>query len=128
MRDVAEAPNGLETLAQVMRYILEVNEYAEPEALQALLERELGPEAKEAIVTAGQRLIEQGRLQGLEQGLQQGLLQGVQQLLLRMLRQRFGAEVDASVERRVAAASVEEIEGWSVRVASAFTLADVLGG
>jgi predicted transposase YdaD len=127
-REVAGGPNGLETLAQVMRYILEVNEYVEPEALQALLERELGPEAKEAIVTAGQRLIEQGRLQGLEQGRQQGLLQGVQQLLLRMLRQRFGVEVDASVERRVAAASVEEIEGWSVRVASAFTLADVLGG
>ena len=75
-------------------------------------------------MTAGQRLIEQGRLQGIAQG----RLQGVQQLLLRMLRQRFGAEVDAGVERRVAAASVEEIEGWSVRVATASTLADVLGG
>jgi predicted transposase/invertase (TIGR01784 family) len=42
VREVAKAPHGLEALAQVMRYILEVNEHVDPEALQALLERELG--------------------------------------------------------------------------------------
>ena len=56
------APNGLEALALVMRYILEVNNHVEPEHLQALLERELGREAKDAIMTAGERLIEQGRI------------------------------------------------------------------
>jgi hypothetical protein len=35
-----------------------------PEALQALLEREIGPEAKDTIMTAGQQLIEQGRKEG----------------------------------------------------------------
>ena len=34
--------------------------------------RELGPEAKEAVVTTGQQLIEQGREQGIQQGIQQG--------------------------------------------------------
>jgi flagellar motor switch protein FliG len=96
-----------------MRYILEVNEHVSPEALQALLEREI-PQTKDTIVTAGQQLIEQGRQQG------------IQQLLLRLLRQRFGDEVDAHVEQRIAAASVEQIEIWSVRVLSAATLAEVL--
>src|SRR4051812_47331037 len=65
------------TLPQVMRYILEVNEHVEPEELQGLLERDLGPDAKDAIMTAGQRLIEQGRQQGIEQGRQQGRQQGI---------------------------------------------------
>jgi predicted transposase/invertase (TIGR01784 family) len=79
VREVARAPNGLEALAQVMRYILEVNEQVSPEALQALLEREIGPETKDIIVTTGQQLIEQGRQQGLEQGREQGLEQGREQ-------------------------------------------------
>jgi hypothetical protein len=39
-------PCSAEALAQVMRYILEVNERVRPEALQALLEREIGPEPR----------------------------------------------------------------------------------
>ncbi len=35
VRQVAGAAHGLEALARVMRYILEVNEHVEPEALQA---------------------------------------------------------------------------------------------
>ena len=117
-REVVRAPHGLEALAQVMRYILEVNEHVEPEALQALLERDLGPEAKDAIMTAGQRLIEQGR--------QQGRQQGIQELLLLLLRQRFGDAVDAHVEQRIATASLEQIKAWSVRVLSAATLSELL--
>jgi flagellar motor switch protein FliG len=102
----------------MMRRILEVNEHVSPEALQALLEREIGPEAKDAIMTAGQQLIEQGR--------QQGIQQGIQGLLLDLLRRRFGDEVDTQVEQRIASASVEQIKTWSVRVLSATTLAEVL--
>ena len=75
-------------------------------------------------MTAGQQLIEQGRKQGIEQGIQQSR-QRFQALLLRWLRQRFGDEVDAHVEQRIATASVEQIETWSERVASAATLAEV---
>ena len=114
VREVARAPHGLEALAQVMRYVLEVNEQVRPEALQALLERELGPETKDTSVTAGQQLIEQGRHQG------------IQGLVLRQLRQRFGDQVDTDVEQRIATASVEQIETWSMRVLSAATLAEVL--
>ncbi len=125
-REVARAPHGLEALAQVMRYILEVNEHVEPEELQRLLERDLGPEAKDAIMTAGQRLIEQGRQQGIEQGRQQGIQQGMQGVLLRLLRQRFGDAVNAQVEQRIATASLEQVEAWTGRVLSAATLAEAI--
>jgi len=117
VREVIRAPHGLEALAQVMRYILEVNEHVEPKELQGLLERNLGPEAKDAIMTAGQRLIEQGR--------QQGIQEGAQGLLLRLLRQRFGDEVNAQVEHRIAAASAGQIDAWSTRVISAATLSEL---
>jgi hypothetical protein len=86
----------------------------EPEELQGLLEREIGPETKDAIMTAGQRLIEQGRQQG------------VQGVLLRLLRQRFGDAMNAQVEQRIATASLEQVEAWTGRVLSAATLAEVL--
>jgi len=110
-----------QALAPVMRYILEVNEHVAPEALQALLERDIGPEAKDIIVTAGQQLIEQGRKEGRKEGRQQGF----QEVLLRLLRQRFGAQVDTQVEQRIMTASVEQIETWSMRVLSAATLAEL---
>jgi predicted transposase/invertase (TIGR01784 family) len=125
VREVLRAPHGLEALAQVMRYILEVNEHVGPGALQSLLERDLGPEAKDAIMTAGQQLIEQGIAQGIAQGIEKGRRQGVQEVLLRLLRQRFGNEVTAHVEQRIATASVEENEAWSARVLSAATLSEL---
>jgi predicted transposase/invertase (TIGR01784 family) len=135
VREVIRAPHGLEALAQVMRYILEVNEHVEPEELQGLLERDLGPEAKDAIMTAGQRLIEQGRQQGIEQGIEQGRQQGIEQgrhrfqeSLLRLLRQRFGGAVTPQVEQRIAAASLDQIDAWFARVVSAATLAELFAG
>ena len=70
--------------------------------------------------------LEQGVKQGLEQGVKQGLEQGERRLLLRQLRRRFVAEVDGEIERRVAAASADQIEVWAERVLSAATLAEIL--
>jgi hypothetical protein len=72
-------------------------------------------------VTAGQLLIDQGREEKLQENRQR-----FQQVLLRLLRQRFGSEVDGRVERRVATASIEQIETWTGRVLSASTLAELL--
>jgi hypothetical protein len=126
VREVARAPNGLNALAQVLCYILEVNDHVQREALQALLERELGPEAKEAIVTAGQQLIEQGRQKGHEEGLREGLRKGECAVLLRQLRRRFGDAVDTAIEQRIATASIEQIDTWTERVLSAATLTELL--
>ena len=70
-----------------MRCFLEVNEQVRPEALQALLEREIGPETKDTIVTAGQELIEQGRKQGIEQGIARSFVD--------VYEARFGAMPEA---------------------------------
>jgi predicted transposase/invertase (TIGR01784 family) len=121
VREVVRAPHGLEALVLVMRYILLVNDHVEPEALQAFLERVAGPDAKDTIMTAGERLIQQG----IQQGVQQGVQQGERALLLRQVRRRFGDNVDADIERRLATASAEQIATWADRVLSAQTLPEL---
>ena len=110
VRDVIRAPHGLEALALVMRYILLVNDHVEPEELQAFLDRVAGPDAKDTIMTAGENLIQQGE----------------RAVLLRLLRQRFGSQVDAEIERRLAAASAAQITTWVGRVLPAATLTELL--
>jgi len=76
-----------------------------------------------------QEAIQEGLKQGLERGVRQGLEQGIERerkLLLRLLRRRFGDQVDEATERRVEAASAEQIEVWVERVLSADTLAELL--
>jgi len=118
LRDVVSAPDGLEALVLVMRYILLVNDHVEPTALQAFLGRVAGPDAKDTIMTAGERLIQQGEERGIQKG--------ERALLLRQLRKRFGHHVDTDVEQRVATASAEQIAIWAERVLSAATLAELL--
>lgn len=119
MREVHRTPGGREAFLFVWSYISIVNDEAEHhEALKAILEREIGPEAKDIIMTVGEQLIQQGR--------QQGIQEGERGLLLRQLRKRFGAQVNADTERCVAAASPEQIALWAERVLSAATLAELL--
>ena len=70
---------------------------------------------KSGAMTAGHQLIEQGR---------QGGAQGV----LLSLQQRFGPKVDARTERRIAAASLDQLGRWSQRMFSVATLADLFRG
>jgi hypothetical protein len=114
MREVTSAPRGFEALALVMRYILLVSDHVERQALQTLVERELGPRAKDTIVTVGEQLI------------QQGVQQNAQRTLLRLVRQRFPQAVDAEVEQRIAVASVTQLEAWTDRVLTAATVHELL--
>jgi hypothetical protein len=91
-----------------------MDEHVRPQALQAVLEHDLGPEAKDAIMTAGQQIFEQGRQQG------------AQDILLRQLRQRFGDAVNTDAEQRIATASMAQIDTWCLRVLSAATLTELL--
>jgi len=102
----------------------------EPEQLQQLLDRVVGPNAKDTIMTAGERLIQQGEergiLKGIQQGEERGILKGKCDVLLLVLQQRFGSQVSADVERRLTTASAEQITAWASRVMSAATLAELL--
>jgi len=128
MREVVSAPNGLDALAQLLRYALMVNDHLEPEALYDFLEHNVGAQAKETAMTAGQRLIQQGKLEGIEQGIEKGIEKGERQLLRRLLERRFGDDVDADVQARIANATTEQLEAWADLVLSATTLADVFDG
>jgi hypothetical protein len=86
--------------------------------VQERLARVLGPRASEVVMSTAQRLIEQGRAEGEARGARRVL--GLQ------LRSRFGV-LDPQTEKRLEAASVEELERWAERVVDARTLADVFG-
>ncbi|HEY0989467.1 MAG TPA: DUF4351 domain-containing protein [Kofleriaceae bacterium] len=73
-----------------------------------------------------QDIVEIWRREAIQEGVQQGLEQGERKLLLRLLRRRFGVEVDGEIERRVAAAPAQQIDVWAERVLSAATLAELL--
>jgi hypothetical protein len=76
-----------------------------------------------------QDIVETWRREAIQEGVEQGVARGVERerkLLLRLLRRRFGAEVDREIEGRVAAATVEQVEIWAERVLSAATLAELL--
>lgn len=74
-------------------------------------------------MTTAERLRAQGRAQGLTQGLTRGRAEG----LLDLLDLRFG-EVPPPRQTQVLAASLADIERWSVRARTAATLDDVFTG
>lgn len=126
MRGVRETHDGREAFRFVVSYILIVNDTKHRQALTAVLLREIGPEAKDILMTIGEQFIEQGREQGIQEGMERGVLEGQRRMLLAQLRKRFGAQVNSDTERRLAAASPEQIGLWAERVLSAATLAELL--
>jgi hypothetical protein len=69
---------------------------------------------------------EEGKAEARAEGRQEGRAAGYREVLLRQLRVRFGGEVDAGAEQRVAAAPIEQLEVWSTRVLSAATLDELM--
>lgn len=114
MRQVALSPDGSAALGKVFRYILAVDESIELEELRQLVEREVGKDVEEVIVTAVDKLLAEGRSQGLRE------------VLLKLLSQRFGALPEDAVAR-VTAAGLAQLEAWVDRVLTAPTLAGALG-
>ena len=62
----------------------------------------------------------------IEQGIEQGRQQGKSASLLVLVRQRFDDAVDPEVERRIATASIAQLDTWAARILSAATLAELL--
>jgi hypothetical protein len=73
-----------------------------------------------------QDIVENWRREAIQEGVKQGFQDGERAVLLRLLRQRFGAAVDTYIERRIATASVEQLDTWTGRVLSAATLTELL--
>jgi hypothetical protein len=129
-RAVWEAPDGHQALGMVVRYLALATE---PVALQDLtrqLEPMLGEGVREVIMTEGQRLIEEGRRQGLAEGLAEGLakgrLQTQAQALLCVLATRklpVSEELRARIE---ACQDIATLERWLERAVTAQSAADAI--
>ncbi len=117
--EVLRAPNGAEALDTVLRYAMKVGDVT-IELLRRELVPLLGPRIEEVIMTAGEKLVEEGRQRGVQQGVQLG----ESALLLRLVRARFGA-VSPEAEARVRAATSEQLERWSDRLLTARDLSDL---
>ena len=76
-------------------------------------------------MTAGERLIEQGRQLGLQEARAEARREGERSFLLRLVRKRFATAVDAAAEQRILAASSEQFDVWVDRFFSAPTLAEL---
>ncbi|AUX43495.1 uncharacterized protein SOCE26_049440 [Sorangium cellulosum] len=122
VREVLRSPNGAAALAAIFRYILLRNEKRPPEEVVQTLLLIVGEEGRDAVVTAGEQLIERGRQEGLRKGRQEGQ----RDMLLKLLRGRFGALPDDAVAR-VQAADLPQLDRWFDRGLTAATLAEVLG-
>ena len=70
--------------------------------------------------------MERGRKEGIEQGLERGRQQGAGALLERQLEQRFGP-LPQTARRKLAKASVAQLENWSDALTTAQSLKQILG-
>lgn len=114
---VLAAPDGAQRLLVLWSYLLMVTDVPVDEL--AAVVAELGAEARELMTTTGHRLRAEGR--------QEGRTEGRGDLLLVQLRTRFG-EVAEATERRVRAATDQELERWAIAILRAATLDEVLQG
>ncbi|HEX2674998.1 MAG TPA: Rpn family recombination-promoting nuclease/putative transposase [Polyangiales bacterium] len=121
---VARAPRGLDALAAVLHYFMEVND-PEPDRLRTVLQARVGRHTTDTMITTAEKLRAEGRSQGREEGREEGRTQGRAEVILKLLALKFGS-LPASAERRVRRASLEELDAIAERVLFAKTLAAAL--
>lgn len=111
--------DAFRVLNLLVRYIMLVGE-TEEQALTPLFDG-LGPEAKEALVTAADRLRAEGELRGRAEG----EVRGVVKTLLNQLRLKFGV-VPASVVETIRAADPEDLNRWAGQILTADSIEETL--
>ena len=122
--ETLRARTGLHALAMLMRYTLEVTG-VQSETLGHFLETDIDPQAREILMTAAERLRQEGHQRGRAEGLAEGLAEGRRAVLIKLLGLRFGP-LPAAVISRIEQADIEHLDAWSERVLSAESLSDVL--
>ncbi|WP_433493166.1 hypothetical protein [Nocardia grenadensis] len=110
LRALSAGPNPISDLQAVMTYILIVGETTE-EGLDPLIEQ-LGPRAKEAIVTTAERLRAEGRAEGRAA------------TLIELLTVKFGSAPETTI-RTIRAAAPDRVDTWLHRLITATTLDQV---
>ena len=114
--------SGLNAIEQLMRYIVEMEKGPPTQELQHLLEREVGRDTVESIMTWAQQLREEGRKEGRQEGRQEGAAR----LLTELVRERFG-QVPHAVAHAIEQASYAQLSAWTHRLFVATSPEDVVG-
>ncbi|BEK94165.1 Rpn family recombination-promoting nuclease/putative transposase [Nocardia seriolae] len=110
--------DGKDELLSVVTYIRNVSEISESDLGSVI--GQLGPQAKEAIMTTADRLRAEGRAQGIAEGKAEERVE----MLIELLSIKFGALTDQTVAA-VRSADAEALRAWSARVLTANSLAEV---
>jgi predicted transposase YdaD len=125
---------------RVFRYIIEVVKGAEPEVLVEALGPAAPADFKEDVMTAAEKLRQEGKKEGLVEGKKEGLVEGKKEglvegkkeglvegkrdTLLQLLRAKHG-EPSADSVRRVQAADQRTLDRWAANLLRADRIEDV---
>jgi AcrR family transcriptional regulator len=108
---------GRDTLAAVLCYVFEVADpEPEPLRLQGFLARNVGSRATEVVMSAAEKLRQQGRAEGI--------VEGRSETILKLLTLKFG-EINGATRKRVQTASIDELDRVAERIINASTLREV---
>mgnify|MGYP001603992244 CR=1 FL=1 len=112
---------GEDLSLEFVYYILYVHPKIDVDGLRSFA-RNTAPKWEHSIMTAAEKLIQEGKLQGR----QEGLLSGRRSLLLRLTESRFGA-LPADLAARVNAADALQLDQWADRLLTANSIAALFG-
>ncbi|PTL82945.1 Rpn family recombination-promoting nuclease/putative transposase [Vitiosangium sp. GDMCC 1.1324] len=123
--EVHAAPDGLENLRVVVRYLFQVGDEAARESTEAVLRSVAGAQrTEELMMTVGEKLIEKGR----QEGRLEGRLEGRAEDILRILTAR-GIHVDDKTRGLIMACRDPALlEQWFDRALTASSISDVTSG
>ena len=119
LQDVQSAPHGLRAMELVLSYMFQAAPDLAPDQTRALIRHVTAPKVTENMLSLWDKIIEQGR--------QEGLQEGRAEVVLKQLKLKF-RKLPAGTTARVRNASNEELDRWTERVLTASTLAEVLEG
>ncbi len=117
LRAVENGPDPDGDLVAMIRYILTVSDVAE--ASLASVFEQLGPRAKEALMTTAERIEARGRAEGEARGRAE--------LLIELMTAKFGSLPDATIDR-VRRADPADVSRWSSRLLKVETADEMFAG
>jgi predicted transposase YdaD len=123
-------PGGREDFECLLTYIFTVGDN-EPDKLTSIIDQ-LGPTAKEAIMTTAERLaaeglargMAEGKARGMAEGKARGMAEGKAEALLDLLEAKFGRTPAEFVDQVKTAASTQ-VDSWIRRVLTATSIDEV---
>ena len=107
IREILDGPNGKEDFETLVTYIDGVGDLTTDEL--AALADQLGPVAKEILMTTAERYRTEGRAE----------------LLLKLLTRKFGP-ISPAIERKIRAADTDQVDTWAEQILTASTIDEAL--